>query len=213
MCAPIQHMLPWAQPSAQPKRHHDRFSRFWATVCKTVRPMLTDRCLSALSVCDVGVLWSNGWRDQDETWHAGSPRPWPHCVRWRLETQLLSPKGAQPPIIGPCLLSPNSCMEQDATWYGGRPRPRRHCVRWVPSSPSPKRGQSPLANFRPMSIVVQRLDGSRWHLAWDGPWSRPHCARWVPSSPPQKGAELPEFSPISIVAKRLHASRCHLVWR
>jgi len=24
---------------------------FWAIVCKTVRPMLTDRCLSCLSVC------------------------------------------------------------------------------------------------------------------------------------------------------------------
>ena len=24
-------------------------------------------CLSCLSVCDVGVLWPNGWTDQDET--------------------------------------------------------------------------------------------------------------------------------------------------
>jgi len=47
--------------------------------------MLSDRCLSVLSflsVCDVGVLWPNGWMDEDETWHAGRPRPWPHCVRW-----------------------------------------------------------------------------------------------------------------------------------
>jgi len=32
-----------------------------------------------LSVCcpvsNVGVLWPNGWTDQDETWHAGRPRP------------------------------------------------------------------------------------------------------------------------------------------
>ena len=47
---------------------------FWATVCKTVRPMLSDRCLSVLScpvlsVCDVGVLWPNGLTHQDETWH------------------------------------------------------------------------------------------------------------------------------------------------
>jgi len=28
-----------------------------------------------LSVCDVGVPWPNGWMDQDETWHAGRPRP------------------------------------------------------------------------------------------------------------------------------------------
>ena len=68
---------------------------FWATVCKTVRPMLSVRflscpvclsvCLSVLSVClsvcDVGVLWPNGWTDQDETWHAARPRPWPHCTR------------------------------------------------------------------------------------------------------------------------------------
>jgi len=55
---------------------------FWATVCKTVRPMLSVRCLSVLSVCNLGVLWPNSWTDQDETWHAGRPRPWPHCVRW-----------------------------------------------------------------------------------------------------------------------------------
>jgi len=41
----------------------DRFSRFWATVCKTIRPMLSDRCLPVLSVCDVDVLWPNGWMD------------------------------------------------------------------------------------------------------------------------------------------------------
>jgi len=33
-------------------------------------------------ICDVGVLWPNAWTDQDETWHASRPRPWPHCVRW-----------------------------------------------------------------------------------------------------------------------------------
>ena len=58
---------------------------FWATVCKTVRPMLSVRCLSVLaclSICDVRALWPNGWTDQDETWHAGRPQPWTHCVRW-----------------------------------------------------------------------------------------------------------------------------------
>ena len=37
---------------------------FWATVCKTVRPILLDRCLSVLSVYDVGVLWPNGWMEK-----------------------------------------------------------------------------------------------------------------------------------------------------
>ena len=77
-----------------------RFS-FWATVCKTVCPMLSDRCLSVYPVClsclsvhDVGVLWPNGWMDQDETWHAGRPRTWPHCVSWGPSSP--SPKWAQP---------------------------------------------------------------------------------------------------------------------
>ena len=61
---------------------------FRATVCKTVRPVLSDRCLSVLSclsvcpVCNVGVLSPNAWMDQDVTWHPGTPRSWPHCVRW-----------------------------------------------------------------------------------------------------------------------------------
>ena len=72
---------------------------YWATVCKIVRPMPSDRCpvLSVcLSVCDVGALWPNGWTDQDETWHTGRPRPWPHCVRWG--------PSSPSPIFGPFLL-------------------------------------------------------------------------------------------------------------
>ena len=42
------------------------------------------------------------------------------------------PKGAQPPIFGPCLLWSNRSIDQDATWYGGRPRPKPRCVRWGP---------------------------------------------------------------------------------
>jgi len=57
--------------------------------------MLSDRCLYVLSVCDVDVLWPNGWMDQDETWHGGRSRPRPHCFRWG--TQLpLSRRGTAP---------------------------------------------------------------------------------------------------------------------
>jgi len=48
-----------------------RLRFFWATVCKTVGPVLSDRYRVCLSVCNVGALWPNGWMDQDETWHAG----------------------------------------------------------------------------------------------------------------------------------------------
>jgi len=62
------------------------------TVCKTVRPMLSVRCLSVCPVClNVCALWPNGWTDQNE----GRPRPWPHCVRWG--PSFPSPKGALPP--------------------------------------------------------------------------------------------------------------------
>jgi len=46
--------------------HYRAGGHFWATVCKTVRPMLSEYCpvclsvMSCLSVCDVGVLWPNG---------------------------------------------------------------------------------------------------------------------------------------------------------
>jgi len=44
---------------------------FWATVCKTVRAMLSVCCLSVclpvLSVYDIGVLCPNSWMAQDET--------------------------------------------------------------------------------------------------------------------------------------------------
>jgi len=33
-------------------------------------------------------------------------------------------------------------------------------------APLPIRGRSPLPNFRPISIVVKRLDASRCHLVW-----------------------------------------------
>ena len=33
-----------------------------------------------------------------------------------------------------------------------------------PASP-PLKGHSPL-NFRPMSVVAERLNGLRWHLVW-----------------------------------------------
>jgi len=97
-------------------------------------------CLSLCPVCDVRALWPNGWTDQDETWQAGRPRAWPHCVRWGLSSP--SPEGAQPPIFGPYPLPPNGCIAQDATWYGGRPRPRRLCVRWGRRS-LPKKGAEP----------------------------------------------------------------------
>jgi len=83
-----------------------------------------------------------------------------------METQLHLPKRGRSPLpnFGPCLW-PNSWMDQDSTRHGGGPWSRPHCARWGPSSPPPKRGQSPLqllAHF----IVAKQLDASRCHLVW-----------------------------------------------
>ena len=58
-------------------------------------------------------------------------------------------------------------MDQDATWYGTEIGlgPDDIVLDGDPTPPSQKRGQSPLPNFRPMSIVAKLLDGSRLHLA------------------------------------------------
>ena len=72
--------------------------------------MLSDHCpVCPVSVCDVGVFWPNGWTDQDETWHAGRPRPWPQCVK--RGPSFSSPKGAQLPHF-----SAHICCDQMAAW-------------------------------------------------------------------------------------------------
>jgi len=116
---------------------------FWVTICKTVRPLLSDRCLSVLSVTfmhggqmvgrikiklgtQVGLGPGHIMLDRD-------PAPPPT-------------KGHCPPIFGPYLLWPNSCMDQEVTWYGAKPRPRRLYVRWGPS-PLHQKGAEPPPKF------------------------------------------------------------------
>jgi len=100
----------------------------------------------------------------------------------------LPPKGAQPPIFGPCLLWPNGWMDQDVTWYRARPRPWPHCVRW---GPTPQRGTAPqfsahdccgqTAGWIKMSLV-REVDLGPGNIVLDGD-----------PSPPLKGALPPIF--------------------
>ena len=151
------------------------FCCFWATVCKTVRPILSDRCLSVclscavLSVLSVTLVYSGQTVGR---------------IKMKLDMQvglglghtvLDGDSGPLPPQghihtsanFGPYLLWRYGSIDQDAAWHGGRPRPRRHCVRWGPSSP-PQKGVRALSNVLPMSIVAKRLRGSRCHLV--GGW-------------------------------------------
>jgi len=76
---------------------------FWATVCKTVRPMLSDRCLSVLSVtlayCGKTVGWIKMKLGVEVDLGPG------HIV---LDGAQLLSKAAHTPIFGPYLLWPNS---------------------------------------------------------------------------------------------------------
>jgi len=87
---------------------------FWATICKMVRPMLSDRCVCP--ACEVGVLWPNGWMHQDETWYRGSHGP---------GDIVLDVDPASPQFLPqPRLLWSNGWMHKHTTLYGGKPWPR-----------------------------------------------------------------------------------------
>ena len=151
--------------------------------------MLWDRCLSCLSVslvCNVGVLWANSWIDQDKTWRAGRPRPWPHCFRWGPNCP--SPKGAQLPVFGQCVLWPNGWMS------GWIKMPLNREVGLGPGdivldgdpAPLPNKGAQQPPLFGPCLL---------WPNGWidqDATWyggrprPGPHCVRWGPAPHPRK---------------------------
>ena len=138
-----------------------------------------------LSVCEPGVLWPNGWMDQDETWHAGRPPlPWPQCVRWR---------PTSPPQRGTAAqFSAHICCGKMAGWIkmplgmevGFGPG---DCVRWGPSSP--KKGHSP-----PFSAHVycgQTAVCIRIPLGTEEGLSLGDIVLDGDSAPPRKGAQQP----------------------
>ena len=74
------------------------------------------------------------------------------------------PKGAQPPIFGPCLLWSNSWVDQYVTWYRGRPQPRPHSVRWDPAPP-PERGTAASLFFLGF-VALKMLSSECNHFRW-----------------------------------------------
>ena len=146
-------------------------------------------CLSC-PVCNVGVLCPNGWMDEDKTWLAGRPRPWPHCVRW-------GPRSPSPKVHSP-QFSSHICCAQMARWIKmtlGRKvglDPSDIVLDGDPAPPPPKTRQSP-SIFGPCLL---------WPNGWmdqDATWydgrprPRPHCVRWGPSSPLPERGTAPQF--------------------
>jgi len=163
--------------------------------------MLSYRCLCCLSVCDVGVLWPNGWMDQDKTWRGGRLGPG-HSV---LDGDPAPPQKRTQPLQ----FSAHVRSGQTAGWIKmpldtkvGLGPGDRHCVRWGSNALPPKRGHSPRfsAHVRcrqtagwikmPLGTEVGLGPGD---IVLDGDQAPP---------PPKKGAQLPQFRPMSIVAKR-----------
>jgi len=110
------------------------FVKRFAVCYRTVVCPVLSVSLPCLCVYNVGVLWPNGWMDQDETWRGGKPQPRPHCIRWGPRSPPL--KGHSPQF------SAHVCCGQMAGWIKillgmevGRPWPRPHCFRWGPMSP------------------------------------------------------------------------------
>jgi len=101
------------------------------------------------SVCNVGVLWPNGWMDQDETWHRGRPRGPGHIV---LDGDPAPPKGHRSPNFRP--------MSVVTKWI------KMPLGMEVDLSPGhfvldgdlacPPKGHSSPSIFCPMSIVAKR---------------------------------------------------------
>ena len=128
-------------------------------------------CLSVLSVTLVYCGQTVGYSiDQDETWHAGRPRPWRHIVLDG-EPAPLPQRGTAHPQFRP--ISVVAKWLDGSRWHLVWPRPRSHCTRWAPSSTPPQKGAP---NFQPISIVTKQLymdhDGT-WHVGrpWPRPWT------------------------------------------
>ena len=161
--------------------------------------MLSVHC-PVCPVCDVSVLWPNGWMDQDETWHAGRPRPWPHCVRWGPSSP--AAKGAQPPSQ----FSAHICCGQIAAWIKmllGMELglgPGDFVLDGDPAPPPPKGYSPPIFGpyvLRPNGCIDQ-------DVIWYGARLRPRrLCDGDPAPPPQKGGAPPNFRPMFIAAKRL----------
>jgi len=151
-------------------------------------------CLYVCSVCNVGVLWPNGWTDQDETWPAGRPRPWPHYVR--LGPTSPSPKGHSSQFLA------YICCGQMAEWIKMslgidlRLGPGDFVLDGEPaSSTSPKRGGAP-PQFLAHVCCGQTAGWIKMPLGMEvglGPGHTVLDANPAPS--PKKGESPPIFGP------------------
>jgi len=172
--------------------------------CLSVSPVL-----SCLSVCDVRALWPNSSTDQDETRHAGRPRPWPHCVR--LGPSSPSPKGTQPPIFGPYLLRSNGC-----SLHGSRCHLIGMELGLSPGDfvsdgdqvPFPQKGAEPPPQFSTHFYCGQMAGWMKTPLCTEVDIGAGHIVLDGFPALRERGTAPPSFRPMSIVATVAHLSYC-----
>jgi len=114
-------------------------------------------------IFDTFLLWPNGCIHQDVTWYGRRSQPRRLCVIWGPSP---SPKKGRSPQFSAHVYCGQTagCTKMPLGSEVGL-SPGHFALDGDPAL-SPKRGQRPLPNSRPTSIVAKRLDGSRWHLAW-----------------------------------------------
>ena len=83
-------------------------TRIWSFLGDAIGP------LSVLSVCNVGVLWPNGWTDQDATWSWYGGRPDPGHIVLNGDPDPQKWVQPPPPLFGPCLMPKRSPISATA---------------------------------------------------------------------------------------------------
>jgi len=124
-------------------------------------PVCLSVCLSATLVYCGQTVGRIKMKLGMQTWHAGRPRPWPHCVRWG---------PSSPPIHGHSpKFSAHICCDQMAAWIkmslGTEVGlgPGDFVLDGDPDAPPPK-GHRP--QFSAISVAAEWLHGSRCRMVW-----------------------------------------------
>jgi len=153
--------------------------------------MLSDRC-PVCPVCDVGVLWPNGWMDQDATWFGDRPR----------SGHIMLDEDPAPPTervtAAPTFVVHVYCG-QTARWikikmsFGTKvgliPG---HFVLYGDPAP-PQKGGTAARQFSAHVYCGQTAAWIKMSLGTEVGLPRPHCVTWGSSSPPPKEAQQPQL--------------------
>jgi len=139
------------------------------------------------------LLWPNGWMDQDATRYRGRSRLRRHCVSNEPSSPQTGGTAAPPPHFSAHVLF----CGQTAGWMkmplGMKVGlgPGHIVLDGDPRTPSPKGAQPQPSNFRPISVVAIRLDGSRCHLVRRSASAQPICEMGIQLPTPKRGTAAP----------------------